>query len=243
MIDKLNNRQFVTLALIAIFCGIIILGHDYFKGKKTDVYDQMSILLLDDVNPNPDLEPGHNPDPDPIIPTPIRTTIRSYNPSPNPQPSPKPNPVIYNYTGRLVIKKIGLNKGFLKCGATGNNVDKNVAVVCGFEYPTIEASNLILAAHNGSTNVAYFKNIPKLQIGDTAIVQYDHKQYTYRMVQRYLDPKGDSRIKVNKNGVVKQLTLVTCNKDKKPGGGHTYNKNYLVLVFHLISEIDCNGQC
>lgn len=45
MNDGLNNKQFVTIALIIILCGIAIIGHDYFLAKRAGVYEEMSMLL------------------------------------------------------------------------------------------------------------------------------------------------------------------------------------------------------
>ena len=45
MSDGLNNKQFVTIALIIIICGIAIVGHNYFMEKRANVYEKMSILL------------------------------------------------------------------------------------------------------------------------------------------------------------------------------------------------------
>ena len=245
--SKLNNQQFVAISLVAILCGVVILGYDYFIDRKLHVYDQMSLVLAEGVDPGEDVPPEQET----ILPTPVNTTTTvatatTKAPTRNNNHDRSSNvtrSVTYNYVGRLIIQKIGLNKGFLKYGDRGNSVKYNVAVVPGSEYPTIEASNFILAAHNGTRSNAFFNKIPQLKVGDLAVVQYDHKQYTYKMVQRYLDKKSDHHINVRKNGIDKQLTLVTCNKDMLAGGGHTYDKNYLVLVFHLVSEIDCNGQC
>ena len=43
--DGLTNKQFVTIALIIVLCGIAILGHDYFMAKRAGVYEDMSIFF------------------------------------------------------------------------------------------------------------------------------------------------------------------------------------------------------
>ncbi len=250
---KLNNRQFVTVALVIIFCGVAILGHDYFLAKKQSTYDQMSIALSDITDPNESESVDGEEDvadvtPAPVISTPVNNTTTNDNSGDtNNQESVrhrqndtsgrvKKKSVTYNYVGRIIIPVIGLNRGFLKYGAPGNNVNQNVAVMGGSDYPNVPGSNLILAAHNGSGWNAYFTKIDKLKMGALAYVQYDGKQYKYKLVKSYSDPKGDRKVNVYKNGVVKQLTLITC---KRPD----YKKYYLVLVFELVNEVDCNGQC
>ena len=42
---KLNNRQFVMIALLIVLCGIAIIGHDYFMAKRANAYEKMSIML------------------------------------------------------------------------------------------------------------------------------------------------------------------------------------------------------
>ena len=246
MLSKLNNRQFVTVIFILMFCGIVVLGYDYFLTKKTKVYQQMSIVLSEDNDPDV-IDVDNNE----IIPKPVETPP-VVNPVETPEePTEEPNKeptVVYKYVGRLIIEKIKLDQGFLKLGDSGNTIKYNVAVVPGSEYPTIEASNLILAAHNGpaSKNNTYFRNIDKLKNGDIATVQYANKQYKYSLVKRYTSPKNHytvKTVKIPKNSLVKQLTLITCNREKTASGRNTYDLNYLIEVFHLVSEIDCNGQC
>ena len=41
---KLNNRQFVMIALLIVLCGIAIIGHDYFMAKRANAYEKMSII-------------------------------------------------------------------------------------------------------------------------------------------------------------------------------------------------------
>ena len=101
----------------------------------------------------------------------------------------------------------------------------------GSTYPSSENSNFILAAHNGSGWNAFFTNVDKLVLGDMAYVTYNGKQYSYKLVKRYKDPKKDGKVTVTRVSNKKQLTLVTC---KRPD----YKKYYLVLIFELTDEID-----
>lgn len=234
--DKLNNRQFVLIALIIIICGIAILGHDYFLSKKSNAYESMSILLSQEPE-------GTEQDPvDPDVSVVNTNDDNNSNTSSNNGSSSnsasgdtsgrvKRIKTTYNYVGRLKIPKISLNRGFVKYGTTGNNVNQNIAIMRGSSYPSEEGSNFILAAHNGSGWNAFFTNVDKLVVGDMAYVTYNGKKYSYKLVKRYKDPKGDGKVTINRVSNKKQLTLVTC---KRPD----YKKYYLVLVFELTSEID-----
>ena len=246
--SKLNNQQFVAISLVAILCGVAMLGHDYFLSKKESTYNYMSIALSEETNPSESEQVEGEEDvaqvtPVPITPAPVvdddgdtNNAESVSNRQNDTSGRVKQKTVTYNYVGRLIIPSIGLNRGFLKYGDRGNNVNQNVAVMAGADYPNVAGSNFILAAHNGSGWNAFFTKIDKLKKGAEAYVQYDGKQYKYKLVKSYSDPKSDGRVNVYKNGIVKQLTLITC---KRPD----YKKYYLVLVFDIVNEIDCNGQC
>ena len=211
----LNNRQFVIVVLIIIMCGIAILGHDYFMAKRAGVYEDMSILLSqepelveEEEEPVPETVPDSSNDPSGKV--------------------PKKN-VTYKYAGRLKISKIGLNKGFVKYGKSGNDVNQNVAVMKGSTYPDELYSHLILAAHNGTRWNAFFSKIENLSLGDYATITYGNKLYTYKLVKVFKDKKSDGSINLYRHSEKKHLTLVTCSKPD-------YKKYYLVLTFELVSE-------
>lgn len=220
---NLSNKQFITIAIVIVLCGVAILGHDYFLAKRSKVYEDMSILLAeepsgveqisDDVTQRVDSNQNSN---------------RRVNDGDTSGRVKKKN-YTYNYVGRLKIPSIGLNRGFLKYGSSGNNVDQNIEVIKGSQYPSVPNSNFIIAAHNGTGWNAYFKDLNKLKKGAKAYVTYEGKQYNYELVKKYKDPKADRKIKLYESPNTKQLTLVTCK-------GPDYKKYYLVLAFELTSE-------
>lgn len=214
----LNNRQFVLVIVIIIICGFAILGYDYFMAKRNGVYEEMSVLL--------------SQEPEYVEPEEETETPNVQNPGANQNQTPaKPatSNYTYKYDGRLKIDKINLNKGFLKYGKRGNDVNLNVSVMKGSTYPDEIYSHLILAAHNGTRWNAFFKDIEKLSLGDVATIKYNKKLYTYKLIKIYKDRKNDGSISLYRNSSKKHLTLVTC---KKPD----YKKYYLVLAFELESE-------
>ena len=87
-------------------------------------------------------------------------------------------------------------------------------VVKGSTYPDVLNGNFILAAHSGSSYLAYFKNLYKLNIGDEAIVTYQNKKYTYKIVNIYEQEKT-GKIAIYRDMNKTCLTLVTCTKDSK----------------------------
>lgn len=209
----LTNRQFITIALIIMLCGVLIIGKDYFFSKKAKVYEEMSILL------------SQQPEQSEASDEPEEAQIIS---SGDTSGKVKKANVTYNYAGRLLIPEIDLNRGFVAYGKSGNNVDQNIAIMSTSRYPNEENSNFIIAAHSGTGWNAFFTNIDKLQKGAIAHVNYDGVQYTYKLNKIYSDPKDDGEVTIYPNDK-KQLTLITC---KRPD----YRKYYLVLVFDLEYE-------
>lgn len=224
--DKLNTNQFVFVALIIVICGIAIIGHNYFLEKKSKVYEDMSIVLSQEPE---GVEPVANePDASQVIDnnTNNQNTPRTAN---DPSGKVKKSNYTYNYIGRLKIPKIKFNRGFVKYGTSGNNVNQNIAIMGGSQYPSAKDGNFILAGHSGSGWNAFFTNIDKLRVGDMAYVTYKGTEYSYRLAKRYSDPKSDGAITIKKSTYGRQLTLVTC---KRPD----YKKYYLVLVFEFVKE-------
>ena len=230
--DKLNNRQFILIAIIIMICGIAILGHDYFLAKRSITYENMSILLSQE--PEESSVDPDDPDTAVVDNTSNSNTSSNQNNSRNSGSGDTSGRVkrvytTYNYVGRLKIPKIRLNRGFVKYGSAGNNVNQNIAIMSGSTYPSYENSNFIIAAHNGSGWNAFFTNVDKLSLGDKAYVTYKGKQYNYKLVKIYKDPKRDGKVTVKRIAGKEQLTLVTC---KRPD----YRRYYLVLVFELTGE-------
>ena len=225
--DRLTNRQFIAISLIIIMCGIAIIGHDYFLAKKSKAYEEMSILLSQEPEA---VEPVQGEDNTSRIIS-NSSSRNSSNRGNDPSGKVKKSTYTYNYIGRLKIPTINLNRGFVKYGTSGNNVNQNIAIMSGSKYPDEKESNFIIAAHNGSGWNAYFTNVDKLKLGSMAYVTYKGKEYSYVLKKIYSDPKRDSKVTIYKTDNKKHLTLVTC---KRPD----YKKYYLVLVFELVEEKD-----
>ena len=117
--------------------------------------------------------------------------------------------VTNEYIGYLTIPKINLTKGFLDKRSTENDVDKNILVVNGSNYPNVERGNFIIAGHSGTGWNSFFDDLYKLNIDDIAEVTYKNKKYTYKIVNIYKQPKvGNIAIYRDYNKTT--LTLITC---------------------------------
>ena len=226
--DRLNNRQFAFIVLVIIVCGIAIVGNNYFLAKKAKAYEDMSLLLSQEPEGVEEVE--NEPDTSQIVNnnTTNNTNNTSTTPS-DPSGKVKKSTYTYNYIGRLKIPAIKLDKGFVKYGSYGNNVNQNVAIMGGSQYPNVKDGNFILAAHNGSGWNAFFTKIDKLKTGNMAYITYKGVEYSYRLTKIYSDPKSDGKVTIRRTSDNRQLTLVTC---KRPD----YKKYYLVLVFDFVKE-------
>lgn len=123
-----------------------------------------------------------------------------------------PDVVTNEYIGYLIIPKINLTKGFLDVRSTENDVEKNILVVEGSNYPDTDRGNLILAGHSGTGWKAFFNELYQLQTGDTAYVTYKEKKYVYRITNIYKQPKT-GKLAIYRDYDKTTLTLITCTNN------------------------------
>ena len=117
-----------------------------------------------------------------------------------------------DYIGYLNIPKINLTKGFLDNRSSENDVEKNILVVEGSNYPDVDKGNFILAGHSGTGWKALFNDLYKLSAGDTAKITYKDKTYTYQITNIYKQPKT-GKLAIYRNYDKTTLTLITCTNN------------------------------
>ena len=116
------------------------------------------------------------------------------------------------YIGYLTIPKINLTKGFLDNRSSQNNVDINLLVVEGSNYPNVKNGNFIIAGHSGTGWNSFFNDLYKLNVGDTAYISYQNKKYNYSIVNIYTQPKT-GKLAIYRNYDKTTLTLITCTNN------------------------------
>jgi len=124
--------------------------------------------------------------------------------------------VKYNYIAVLKIPKINLEKGLVEKSSKYNNINYGVQILKESDSPDVINGNVILAAHSGTANISYFRNLDKIDLGDDAIIYYQGNTYNYKVVKKYdVDKTGKINIKRDRN--TSTLTLITCrhNTDKQ----------------------------
>ena len=131
-----------------------------------------------------------------------------------------------NYLAVLKIDKINLEKGLYSIDSNMNNVDYNIEILKESKMPDIENGNLILAGHNGSSSVSFFRNLEKLKKDNDVFIYYNGFKYRYK-IDKFYD--------VNKTGKVSlireyktSITLITCKKGT--------NDKQVVYIGYLVDK-------
>ena len=95
--------------------------------------------------------------------------------------------------------------------------------------PDIENSNLILAGHNGTSNVSFFNDLDKLKEDSLVYVYYNNIKYIYKINNNY-EVKKDGKVEIIRNRNKTTITLITCKKDSKD--------KQLVYIGYLVDKVE-----
>ena len=193
MVKKLNKQKerispemIAVIATIAILLGGFFLSYNYIQSKKVVAFDYIANIFYNE-NQEIIVQDGEHQE----------------------EEEEELGEVTNDYIGYLSIPKINLKKGFLDKRSTENDVEKNILVVEGSNYPDKDKGNLMLAGHSGTGWKAFFNDLYKLNKGDIAVVTYKGKTYTYKIVNIYTQPKV-GKIAIYRNYDKTTLTLITC---------------------------------
>ncbi len=116
------------------------------------------------------------------------------------------------YIAILEIPSISLKTGLVDFKFSGNNVDKRVQIITGSQMPNVENGNLILAAHSGTSNISYFKNLYKMQEGNEIYIYYSGTKYVYVLNNIY-DVNKTGEVEIKRDPNQNALTLITCTRN------------------------------
>ena len=193
--DKERRNSQVTTAVISailLIVGGFFLSYNYIQSKKIVAYDYMSNAFYngEEIITITEEEQGNKPI----------------------EEEEEEGEVTNDYIGYLTIPKINLTKGFLDKRSPENNVDKNILVVNGSNYPGTERGNFIVAGHSGTGWNSFFNDLYKLNLDDIAEVSYKGKKYTYKIDNIYTQPKVGN-IAIYRDYSKTTLTLITCTNN------------------------------
>lgn len=127
--------------------------------------------------------------------------------------------------GYIKINKINLKNKLYSINNKKNTVDKNVTILKDSIFPNEKNSTMIIAAHSGTGNVAYFRNINKLEKGDKVNLKLYNHEYNYIVQNKWEVVKTGSIIFPIESK--KQLVLTTCSPKKD---------NYQLIINCIIKE-------
>ena len=114
----------------------------------------------------------------------------------------------YESVGFLIIPEISLQKDFVNGVGDQSCVDHNICAYSDSDsYPDKDNSHLMLGAHSGANDNAYFTRIDQLKKGSKAYIEYKDHRYTYELVDIYKNAKSDKAIAFKSNGSNKQILL------------------------------------
>ena len=183
-------------ALLTVIGGFFI-SYNYIQSKKIVAYDYMANAFYT----------GNE-----IISISEEEKKEEEKPVEEAKEEPQPEVITNDYIGYLTIPKINLTKGFLDQRAPDNDVEKNILVVAGSDYPDKDKGNLIIAGHSGTGWKAFFNELYQLQINDTVYINYKNKKYTYRIANIYQQPKTGT-LAIYRDYSKTTLTLITCTNN------------------------------
>ena len=129
-----------------------------------------------------------------------------------------------NKIGYLQIDSIKIKEPIYEINSKENNIEEHVTILKESILPENDNSIVFIAAHSGTGNIAYFKNLDKLNINDLIILKINNKKYKY-VVKEIWEENKNGYINVNKEKE-KQVVLTTCSP----------NKHNLQLVINCIEK-------
>lgn len=193
---KIKNKYslIICIGLILIIISITTFIDDYTKHKKISQIEQFQIeefLNVDDSLKN--------------------NAVNQQTINDNEVQKKK---ITYRYIAVLEIPTINLKKGLVDPNSKYNNVKYNIEIIPTSTLPNIINGNLILAGHNGANYISYFKNLSKMNIGDSILVYYNGYKYQYTLSEIY-DVDKTGIIKIYRDFNKTTITLVTCKKNTK----------------------------
>ena len=177
--------------------GIIFLTYDYTLSKIRQTFESINLNLYGNTTPKVINKNSKEEN----------TIIDNNNNNNTPETTQSTN-----YYGYLEIPKINLKQGLVPMDSKENNVDMNIQTIYPSNYPDVVNGNLILAAHSGTSNIAYFKNLYKLNIDDKIYIIYNGEKYIYNIVNIYTTPKN-GKVSIYRNADKNIVTLITCTKN------------------------------
>lgn len=204
-----ENKIILLIGVFLIIFSIFLISLDIYKSTKKEVEE---VKMVDDFF----IEEEHSEENIPQEQPKEEDNKKSSSPS-------------YNYIAILEIPSIDLKRGLVDYNSRYNNVKYNIQIIEHSQMPNVENSNLILAGHNGTSGVSFFRNLYKLKEDSLIYIYYDGIKYIYKHNNSY-DTSKDGKVEIVRNRYKNTITLITCKRGTKD--------KQTVFIGYLVDKVD-----
>ena len=204
-----ENKIILLIGVFLIIFSIFLISLDLYKSTKKVVEE---VKMVDDFV----IEEEHSEENIPQEQPKEEDNKKSSSPS-------------YNYIAILEIPSIDLKRGLVDYNSRYNNVKYNIQIIEHSQMPNVENSNLILAGHNGTSGVSFFRNLYKLKEDSLIYIYYDGIKYIYKLNNSY-DTSKDGKVEIVRNRYKNTITLITCKRGTKD--------KQTVFIGYLVDKVD-----
>lgn len=211
MIEKIKDNLITIIGILLIIISISVVMYDNYKDNQKVLENVELVENFFEIENNPVEEQKEE-----VV----------INDEEDKKTSSSPT---YNYIAVLEIPSIKLKRGLVDYKSKYNNVKYNIQIIEHSQMPDIENSNLILAGHNGTSNVSFFNDLDKLKEDSLVYVYYNNIKYIYKINNNY-EVKKDGKVEIIRNRNKTTITLITCKKDSED--------KQLVYVGYLVDKVE-----
>lgn len=204
-----ENKIILLIGVFLIIFSIFLISLDIYKSTKKEVEE---VKMVDDFF----IEEEHSEENIPQEQPKEKDNKKSSSPS-------------YNYIAILEIPSIDLKRGLVDYNSRYNNVKYNIQIIEHSQMPNVENSNLILAGHNGTSGVSFFRNLYKLKEESLIYIYYDGIKYIYKLNNSY-DTSKDGKVEIVRNRYKNTISLITCKRGTKD--------KQTVFIGYLVDKVD-----
>ena len=211
MIEKIKDNLITIIGILLIIISISVVMYDNYKDNQKVLENVELVENFFEIENNPVEEQKEE-----VVIKDEEDKKTSSSPT-------------YNYIAVLEIPSIKLKRGLVDYKSKYNNVKYNIQIIEHSQMPDIENSNLILAGHNGTSNVSFFNDLDKLKEDSLVYVYYNNIKYIYKINNIY-EVKKDGKVEIIRNRNKTTITLITCKKDSKD--------KQLVYIGYLVDKVE-----
>lgn len=211
MIEKIKDNLITIIGILLIIISISVVMYDNYKDNQKVLENVELVENFFEIENNPVEEQKEE-----VVIKDEEDKKTSSSPT-------------YNYIAVLEIPSIKLKRGLVDYKSKYNNVKYNIQIIEHSQMPDIENSNLILAGHNGTSNVSFFNDLDKLKEDSLVYVYYNNIKYIYKINNNY-EVKKDGKVEIIRNRNKTTITLITCKKDSED--------KQLVYVGYLVDKVE-----